>query len=298
MKYLNKYEYFVYDEKRIPNTLDVKNRFVKSMVKLTEDEAFDYVIKNCNEWLEYPVKIGRRIQTTENCFYSKPVDRISRDCENYYTLIMDNAPEWKDYPKRSKSFICSLLYSNMNGNAFVVIPNDNSIWGVCNEVDIYDSFINGMDAAGWMTEAADNFVDRILDISKKFNVELSQTNYEDLHKGIDEIEKKLKEFKNNRHGVEVKYIGEDDIDYEEDFINFMSKNAWKKLLHIFSPEINRFKLLNLQQLYQRGKYGIHNTRNEIWSESTCLFIQGQHNTMQKIPLLEKLKSNGKMNELI
>lgn len=70
------------------------------------------------------------------------MNRKSANTQNFYTLILDNSPEWKDYPKRSKSFICSLSKNNASGYGvpFVAIPLENQPIGVCPEEDFWFSF--------------------------------------------------------------------------------------------------------------------------------------------------------------
>lgn len=75
-------------------------------------------------------------------------DRLSAWTSNYYTLWIDNRPEWSDFPKRSKSLVCSKsqyradLYGDHPGGAtYAVLPcNEYSKIGVCPKVDIWESF--------------------------------------------------------------------------------------------------------------------------------------------------------------
>ena len=61
---------------------------------------------------------------------------------NYYTLLMDNLPSWKQYPKRSQSIICTtdINKSDDYGEIYIVLPKDGSRIGVCSDGDIFDSF--------------------------------------------------------------------------------------------------------------------------------------------------------------
>jgi hypothetical protein len=66
--------------------------------------------------------------------------RVSRNTSNTYTLIIDNSPAWKEYPKRSKSIICTTDYDVAAdyGNPYLVLPYDGSKIGVCPTSDIWD----------------------------------------------------------------------------------------------------------------------------------------------------------------
>lgn len=61
-------------------------------------------------------------------------ERTSRDSNNLYQLMFDNSSDLQDYPKRSKSLICSntieIAYSY--GSAYVVFPYDGT------ELAVYD----------------------------------------------------------------------------------------------------------------------------------------------------------------
>lgn len=73
----------------------------------------------------------------------KAVTRYSRFTENYYTVLMDNYTEWKAYPKRSQSLVCSLnkYKANAYGNRrYLVLPFDDGNIGICSAGDIWDSF--------------------------------------------------------------------------------------------------------------------------------------------------------------
>ena len=73
---------------------------------------------------------------------SRETDRVSTNTYNYYTLWMDNDPDWAEYPKRSKSLICSTLYTTARdyGKVAVVVPLTNCNIGVCPEDDLWYSF--------------------------------------------------------------------------------------------------------------------------------------------------------------
>jgi len=69
--------------------------------------------------------------------------RKSRNTANFYTLMMENLSQWRKFPKRSNSLICTTDYykARMYGTAYRVIPIDlNAKFGVCPEEDIWESF--------------------------------------------------------------------------------------------------------------------------------------------------------------
>ena len=71
--------------------------------------------------------------------------RVSANTSNYYTLLMDNLPVWKDYPKRSRSLICSTNKSGANcfGTTYAIFPVNGSRIGICPKEDMWDIlFVN------------------------------------------------------------------------------------------------------------------------------------------------------------
>ena len=89
------YEIFIYSDTEVKTDTEKKfidfrqlshrrkrnttKRFKKAMKPMTLEESVDYVIENCSEWIENPVKITRSIDSDEEYFYSVPVRRFSTD---------------------------------------------------------------------------------------------------------------------------------------------------------------------------------------------------------------------------
>ena len=75
-------------------------------------------------------------------------ERKSQNTKNYYTVILDNNPLMKDYPKRSRSFICStrLSYASgfaggQSGAALIVVPFDGVKIGMCGSYDMWETHV-------------------------------------------------------------------------------------------------------------------------------------------------------------
>lgn len=67
-------------------------------------------------------------------------ERKSQNTWNHYTVILDNNPKTKEFPKRSRSFIASTDddYAGGFGEVSVVIPFNGTKIGVVNSMDIWD----------------------------------------------------------------------------------------------------------------------------------------------------------------
>jgi len=71
--------------------------------------------------------------------------RKSQNTSNWYTEIFDNHPEMQDFPKRSKSMVCSNSYDYARGfgdEVYAIFPVKNSKIGLVPESDIWEISVN------------------------------------------------------------------------------------------------------------------------------------------------------------
>jgi hypothetical protein len=108
-----------------------------------------YNVNNVKEPIYRGLK-GFEIQKEDgsypNAFITKPSESI-RPSAAYYNILIDNLPEWKDYPKRSKSLICSTdtRGAGSYGEVYRVIPLIEGFkLGVCPTHDLWTSFNEGL----------------------------------------------------------------------------------------------------------------------------------------------------------
>jgi hypothetical protein len=112
---------------------------------ISAQEAEDLIMTKCSASLQ-STQIYRGVKSHSMNFAlvdpTKGSPRISANTDNYYTLLIDNLPAWRAYPKRSKSIICStsLSIADSYGTVYRVYPFNNAIIGVCTDIDIWDSF--------------------------------------------------------------------------------------------------------------------------------------------------------------
>jgi hypothetical protein len=120
---------------------------------ISREDAIKFIRKNS---LRYLSKIYRKGHLNDDACIYRGVDKASNisfvspsksirsslNTENYYTLLIDNGPLWKNYPKRSESIICSTNASSAKkyGDLFLVIPKDTAKIGICPVWDIWFSF--------------------------------------------------------------------------------------------------------------------------------------------------------------
>lgn len=120
-----------------------------SNAKLINDTVAD-IRKNCSQTLSAEQTLYKGILRNKNIIGDAvildptAIGRRSRNTQNYYTLLIDNLPNWSKYPKRSKSLIMStnLNTAKIFGDIYRILPFNNAILGVCSHSDIWDSFRN------------------------------------------------------------------------------------------------------------------------------------------------------------
>lgn len=261
MKYLHTYEYKHknYDQLVSDRRVSMYNRFKKSTQIRTKEEAITYIIENCKEWLENPIDIRRGLQDQYEFFYAKPIKRVSRDCANYYTLIMDNDKSWREFPKRSKSFICSLGSNHMGSYKYNVIPEDGSRWGFCPTDDIYDSFINTVKEIGNSANWCNRFLYNIP--KDNYGIELSDTNWIKFKQGVAELEKIKKGKPITNYDINYDFYTK----FDEEILK--KPNILKNIIKLFDPVENNFKVMDFKDINIKDlEIGV-----ECWTDSPCIF---------------------------
>ena len=117
------------------------------------DKAIKIAADNCKDILKiYKSEPGKHFyRGTSGGAYkltdpgTAPTERISAYADyNYYTILINNLPAWKDYPKRaivgSTGFNKAMFYGN---NLYIMLPFDGSKIAICPSMDIFGSFSVG-----------------------------------------------------------------------------------------------------------------------------------------------------------
>ena len=135
------------------------------------DDALEGIKKNCKQAInayKKGIRVYRGTPTGESVkakyLYVEPSKhkRKSANTSNVYTMILDNHPDWKKYPKRSESIICTNNLAGAYGRAYVVFTKDRSNYGVCSSSDMWDSFTKGLKGR-WL----DSFNEEIVMITER-----------------------------------------------------------------------------------------------------------------------------------
>ena len=196
-------------------------QFIESHSEYTTDGTGDFKVKSIGaqelaDWAEANCRgYLRRAKhcalfrgfESDTLFGMKDTNQFTRksaNTENYYTLWMDSSHAWKDYPRRSKSYVCSSAAGTADvfGSVhFVLVPDDLKV-GVCPSNDLWAAFrpeidslddlmllvttvfrelnIKAPDSSDELMNALeDASVDRLQKVERKLDIELKRTSTPD-----------------------------------------------------------------------------------------------------------------------
>jgi len=233
----------------------------------------------------YPNKnheIYRGIQNDFDVGFVEPAkfNRESAHTANFYTLMMDNLPEWSEYPRRSKSIVCSTSIGTAKdfGTLYQIFPFDGADLGVAPVNDIWNSFYFDLGDVNAHLEGIAKYTkkgpDKIPEDSfQKFKNTLLK---------VDEVAKEINfykkvfedpEFRNKKFLKFIKTYLKSDVDNLLEFLRF--------ILH---PEKGirgpyRFKVKKYKEGFEVRGHSYPG--REIWTESPCLVIRRDQDLMEK-----------------
>jgi hypothetical protein len=233
-----------------------------------------------------PIFRGMPMSIKMGVFDTNSLNRESANTVNYYTIWMDNNPAWKDYPKRSKSYICSTNNDMAGGfgNVHLIIPADGSEIGIIAGDDLW----YGFDYIDRMTgRSMDGFMSDVQDLIMAANKREHLSEYNMAHKNYAALCSCLKR-------VTFELI--DDLNTETG-----KREEWKKYLQAFKTHGFR----TLYDLFENGmdptkngfshvvsgsaSFGGHD--NEIWVQGKCAFLRFEG-------LLRRMAQNDALEEFV
>lgn len=220
-----------------------------------------------NKYLNEYVEIWRGVKSYDygDIVVVSPGTRISQNVNNLYTrLLSDILPDWKDYPKRSQSFICtnSKNLSSFYGNSYLVFPENGAKIGICPRADIWDSFrltLNHPSIPEFVAE-----IRAILSIANEKSLEsinnlLVDGTVEEILLAMD----RATEFLHTPVNITSIY----DIRMKDEFINNKNLTLLDYIQKQLDPIKNGFVSTTIEQLTLS-----QTKEHEIWTDATCLMI--------------------------
>jgi len=176
--------------------------------------------------------------------------RASANTTNLYTTLIDGSSKWKEYPKRSKSIICTTSFDSAQnyGRLYIVLPVDGYKFGVCPRFDMWASFDDSIN------DSLDTFNDSVEYIKNRlgvdFNMRSGLKTYSDLVKLCKMMDKAFKEY-------------DDEVDYE--WMKWYKGDFLKLFDQLLDPAKNHFKI-------SKDINNLPRSRNEVWTDSDCYMV--------------------------
>ncbi len=231
---------------------------------ISQEKAFETIKTKCDQaWQAYQNRkqMFRGISQGMEYLFIDPKSgkpRKSANTSNYYTLLIDNSPLWKKYPKRSESIICtnSYMYASNYGDVYEIFPYDNSKIGISPERDFWFSFENSLGHGNSM-----NYFNFWIDKwTAYYDIIMKDKNINEFKKTLEKLENELKG--DTRHmGVMDKMVNRWRIKKESLIDNF------NKLL---DPKPNHFEVVtNMNDIPTKDN---HNGQ-ELWTDGKSVMIK-------------------------
>jgi len=225
--------------------------------KITHNKFTSDVIDKCSDILINYRKnkryIYRGIDSNDIFGYVKPSNFTRESAyawKNYYTLLLDNLPSWKDYPKRSKSIITSTdddYAEGFGGSLYVVFPVNNAKLAVAPSSDIWSSF-NYFDNYGLFDL---NDLNYLIYDTLEYNYSIIKNKNVDTWKKLENI------LKDERIKVRKKTTRKK---YPYD------KTLWDAIVPFMDPKKNGFKIISPKNTIPKGDH-------EMWTDADCYVLR-------------------------
>lgn len=199
-------------------------------------------------------------------------NRKSVNTLNYYTLWMNNSPEWSKFPKRSVICTNSYDYASGYGKVFFILPENNSDIGIVPKDDIWNAF-RPMPAHDDEDELQDasvinrSIIHRVLVAGINFKKLKFQINtFHDLLEAIklfDSLDTSDKE--SILKGLKKEYFG----GYDTDFNYILKHGLYDYLNTVFSPKDFILENINNYNL-KAASSGVEH--REVWFDNNFLLV--------------------------
>jgi hypothetical protein len=265
--------------------------------ELSEDEFRKILHEKCKDFVKSP-KLLQRSKTSESSEFSyinpksfdrsplKKSDKFTDGVESrHHTLLMDNLPSWKDFPKRSQSVI-GLTSEDprviFGFHRYLIIPFDGARFGVAPSSDLWGCKVNITDYRPLTTDPTFSFNDFFSEMMVMNKV--SDNSYSEMMSDLQELYKEFKSLlvypRPDSSGIHIADTKSTDwiihlIPLFKKFHHSKFESVEEGFNHFFDP--NRFKGTDLDEqegfqvmdwkyLSSLGNYETY----EFWTDSECL----------------------------
>lgn len=263
-----RFERFIYE-----GTMD--RYYPQARTKDISDEEFvSLAKKNCRKYISRSLTSddfifrGAEKSKTGNKMgdSTKSAPRLSANTKNYYTLWMDNHPQYKGFPKRSQSYICYIGKAEWNyagsfgEEVYWVLPYDNAKIGVANASDLWSSFRS---TSGEYFSGLSDFNKFLSAVFNTYTSGGSDESWDKVWSKVKEIDKLFK------NGDITFNVIVNDIDnlyrtYSDAIEKAPFDSLSKFIEHVLDPKKNELKIIKPGDSYPKSD-------RECWIEGPCLF---------------------------
>lgn len=230
--------------------------------------ATNWMDSNCSGYLNGGKYLLRGFSGEDNILMGTSItstDRVSANISNYYTLWLDNHPSFKDWPKRSKSFICSTYASTADsyGDVYIVVPADKNKVGLVQETDM------------WYVDLGENSPARNMQELVYFTENLLE------QVGLDPVDTTYAELQETFKKIDIEFLADwidqaDDEDEAENLI-ILTKKLKKSNCNNYFELWEKVVTPNLFKQVLASKIGP--AKGEVWVEGECVFIPANQTTV-------------------
>jgi hypothetical protein len=241
-------------------------------MKLTFADALKFAKANCQTALkEDEPLMFRGIEITPGQYILDQSTHIrnSANTSNEYTLVIDNSPEWNNFPKRSQSLICAsrgaYSYAQDFGEMFIIIPTEECVnkIGIASNSDFWGSFGESLESYFGvdMLDDMNHTIRAYLEQATKddFKLPKNNTDFRLLKKAFKEIEKY---FKKSSHKLSQRErdMFKEIIDGKISFLAYVQR--------ALDPHKNGLIVAPYSKLASIGD----DSKRELWVSGKCLAI--------------------------
>lgn len=232
-----------------------------------------------NKYFKEEQEIWRGVKSSYdygNIVVMTPGTRISQNVNNLYTRLMSEIlPEWKEYPKRSNSFICtnSDALSSFYGDSHLVLPENGAKIGICPKADIWDSFRLTLNHTSIPEFVADMIeILRLRNTRSLYDIQnlLVNGTVEEIMLAMD----KATEYLHTPPGLD----SINDYRMKDAFKNNLDLTLLDYMRKQLDPIKNGFVSTTIEQ-YKLDSY----KQREVWTDATCLMVKEE-----TVPLLRRI----------
>lgn len=198
--------------------------------------------------------------------------RESENTANFYTVFFDENPKNRNWPKRSKSFICSTdkitaAHFARRRAATLVLPFDNTPIGVVNESDLWDTAIsftlkfNSIEKV--FTDEIENFNFLFSDFYARIDNEFTSLNQtmQDIRDNPGQIYKSL----TSKGDVNISdFSVEEDTGEEDSFKQSVADQFADQLTEMYNLSKRGCTLTKINNLDVKS--------SEVWFQGKCILV--------------------------